>query len=816
MSHIKLHFNSFFLFLIAIFAAGTPVAFSQQTATIKGRVINANHQGLVDVNLGLQGTSLGTASGKKGYFTIKNVPVGRYTFTVTAVGFKTARKSISLKNGQILRLTIHLSRSNNRLQQIVVEGESPKNRYAIEKSIYPAKIPLDRMENPQVVGNIPHSLMIDQMDYSEGQALNNVTGLEKMEPARGRSGDGGAFYNSRGFILQSKLRNGVAGNITSRIDAVNLEKIEVLKGPSATLYGSALTSYGGLINLVTKKPYNNFGGNITLAAGNYGFHRISADINTPLDSAKTTLLRVTTAYNYKGSFQKNGFDRYFTLNPSFTYKINDRMTLSLDASLDWRHNLNTTLFYPTISSVSNLGVNRADELPLDYRRSFSSADLVQDSRNSIYYGRLTYKISDHLTASTLVTANQSYSDGPNPQFYLLSNVGVTGNPANIGADYIARADEPTSNSTDNMLEIQQNINGDFNLGSLRNRFVAGLDYFRDNSNQHRIRVVFDTVASHGQIPNYNDFNKRAEDAAILKRGSSHKYEGIVYVKNTYSAYASDVLNITDNLLVMAALRVDHFVNNGSYDAAKGTTTGGYHQTALSPKFGLVYRLFGNHVSLFGNEQSGFNNENGANYQGEVFSPQHANQWEGGIKLNLFDGRLSGTLSYYNIKVEDVLRPDPDHPGFSIQNGAQRSKGVEATIITNPVHGLNITTGFSYNNSKYLAASPDLVGRRPVRAGAPWRAHWWISYRLPRVFLPGLGFGFGGNYTGESIIINSKSTGVFLLPAYIVLNAVVFYDFSKFRFSLSTDNLTNHRYWIGRSSIIPQPLRSINGSISFRF
>ncbi|MFD2144597.1 TonB-dependent receptor plug domain-containing protein [Mucilaginibacter antarcticus] len=73
-----------------------------------------------------------------------------------------------------------------------------------------------------------------------------------MWDATGRAGDGGGYFTLRGFPTQTRLRNGVSGLVTSTVDAVNIEKVEVIKGPSATLFGSTLTSFGGLINRVTK------------------------------------------------------------------------------------------------------------------------------------------------------------------------------------------------------------------------------------------------------------------------------------------------------------------------------------------------------------------------------------------------------------------------------------------------------------------------------------------------------------------------------------------------------------------------------------
>jgi iron complex outermembrane receptor protein len=119
--------------------------------------------------------------------------------------------------------------------------------------------------------------------------VRNTPGIQKMWEATGRGGDGGSYYNSRGFIMQSQLRNGIAGIVTSEIDAINLDKLEVIKGPSATLFGSTLTSYGGLLNRVTKKPFDKFGGEVTAAGGSYDFKQLSADINAPLDAAKKML-----------------------------------------------------------------------------------------------------------------------------------------------------------------------------------------------------------------------------------------------------------------------------------------------------------------------------------------------------------------------------------------------------------------------------------------------------------------------------------------------------------------------------------------------
>ncbi|MGC4021115.1 MAG: TonB-dependent receptor [Cyclobacteriaceae bacterium] len=260
------------------------------------------------------------------------------------------------------------------------------------------------------------------------------------------------------------------------------------------------------------------------------------------------------------------------------------------------------------------------------------------------------------------------------------------------------------------------------------------------------------------------------------------------------------------------MRMDHFKNIGSFDAASGQYKGAYQQTVWSPKFGLVYQPIPEQVSFFANYQNGFTNKTGTDYAGNTFKPEHANQWEAGIKLDAAQGKLTSTISYYNIEVENLVRPYPSNPNFSIQDGTQRSKGFEVEVIANPFRGFNIVGGFAYNDSKYTKSEESVQGRRPTTAMSPVTANLWMSYKLTN----GFGFGFGGNHASDNKIMNSTTMGVFILPAYTVLNATLFYDQPKFRFGLKVDNLTDQRYWIGYTTMNPQMPRNIAGSISLKF
>jgi iron complex outermembrane receptor protein len=788
------------LFLLIAFKA-----YAQNTGTIKGRITTSDNKPADYVAVSLNDKTSGTLTNANGSYIFNKLKAGTYLIKISAVGLPAQNQTIDLKNGETLTVDFMLNENAQQLKEVNVNA-TKNNKFIIKQSETVSKMPLTQLENPQVYTTISKDLMTEQLVFSADDAMRNAPGIQLMWQATGRSGDGGSYFNSRGFVTQSRLRNGLAGIVSTSADAANLEKLEVIKGPSATLFGNSLTSYGGLINRVTKKPYDSFGGEVSYAAGSYNLSRLSVDVNTPLDAAKKILFRLNAAGNYQESFQDAGFSKSVFVAPSLSYKATDRLSFLFDAELSYGKNSGSQIFFfPFGQTIAALGVNSADKLNIDYKRAYFSDDLTQNARSTNFFGQAVYKISDHWTSQTNFSSSTSYSNGYSPYFYLLPN------------NNISRNDQSTRDSKNLVTEVQQNFNGDFKIGGLKNRFLGGLDFLRNNSQQYFFGATFDVISTIGLPSTYYNYNKANLSAEYNAPNPNGYFPYPYYYKtNTYSAYVSDVLNITDNFLALAALRIDRFDNQGSYNPATDLTTGVYIQTAYAPKFGLVYQPIKDVVSLFANYQNGFTNLAGADFGGQTFKPEQANQTEGGLKLDAFGGKLSSTLSYYSIKVKDILRADPAHANFSIQNGTQVSKGFEAEVIANPFEGFNAIAGFGYNDSKYINASADVDGRRPGTAAAPYNANLWLSYRFVHGNIKGLGFGFGGNYASENHVINSASIGVFNLPSYMVLNASAFYDLKKYRFGFKCDNLNNEKYWTGFSTVNPQRLRNVAATFAYKF
>jgi len=799
---------------------------TQAQTLLRGRVTNATGTPLSGASIGVQGTGVGADTDNNGEYTLTLSQGGTYVVGVRLLGYLNQEHRVAVKAGETQTRNFILTPGDQQLDEVTVQGDRT-NKFSRKSSEYVGKMPLSNLENPQVYATVGKELLTEQLVFTVDDATRNVPGLQKMWDATGRGGDGGAFYASRGFVVSSQLRNGVAGNVTSDIDAVNLEKLEVIKGPSATLFGSSLTSYGGLLNRVTKKPMDTFGGEVNVAAGSYGFHRVSADVNlvdsnAPIDQPKTLAFRLNTAYTYEDNFQNagyTGFNKSLAVAPSLQWRPNERLTVNIDAEIYKSSGVGKQLIFFYFPS-SALGFDRADKAPLDYRQSYMGPGLIQDSRSTNLFGQVQYRISPSFTSTTYLTSSHSFSNGAGPYFYL--------NPADTitNAVTLSRADQSTQNSQRQIWEVQQLFNGDFHLGSLRNRVVLGLDFLRVDADVNFLGGGFDAVPV-VNVPDYNYRTFNGTTLAAAYAASPPPHYLVTTKSNTYSAFVSDVLNLTDNLSVLAALRLDHFDNKGGISYSPNAA---YSQTSLSPKFGLVYQPVKDRVALFANYQNSFQNPTDGTYidvnrQQRTSKIMQANQWEGGVKLDAAGGRVSATVSYYDIQVKDLLRstPIPDSapgandgiPNAQTQNGTQLSRGVELNLTANPLVGLNVVAGFAYNFSEWKNSSEIENGRRPNSASSPYLANAWVSYRQPAGALRGLGAGFGGNYASDNRIQNT-TLSVFTLPSYTVLNASIFYDQPKYRLSAKVDNLTDQKYWVGYTTMNPQKLRSIIGSIAYKF
>src|SRR6218665_2345001 len=365
-------------FLSFCFAVLTSVsALAQEKATIKGQISLTNNQAADNVSVVLKGTKIGTSTDANGFYEIKNIKPGNYVIKVSGIGYSSKEKSVSLNSGDSIIEDFRISENSQELNEIVVNG----NR----------KNPLARKETQQV-----SRLPLKNID----DALKNAPGLTPLWASTGRGGDGAGYFSLRGFAVQPTMINGLPGLSNGGLDPANIDKIEVIKGPSGTLFGSSLISYGGLINLTTKKPYDHFGGEVSYTAGSNGLNRVTADVNTPLDDEHKINFRVNTAYHTENSFQDAGLKKSFFFAPSLSYQVNDKLSFFINTEFMNNKQTNATMLFLDRGSV--LRVHNMNELGYDNKRSYTSNELLIETPSYNLQAQMNYKFNDQWSSQTVV------------------------------------------------------------------------------------------------------------------------------------------------------------------------------------------------------------------------------------------------------------------------------------------------------------------------------------------------------------------------------------------------------------------------------
>jgi len=380
--------KNFCFLLVVLFSVGVMA----QSSMVSGKITNNQQQALAGVNVVINSQNIGAQTQQDGTFLLDRVPAGTYKLTITYLGYKTKELNVEVLNRSNQDLgSIVLYEGNEILNEVVIKSER-RNKFSRKQTAYVAKLPLKDLENTQVYSTVTNELLESQVVTNFDDALKNATGVEQLWTSTGRGGDGAGYFSLRGFSVQPQLVNGLPGLTNGTINPANIERIEVLKGPSATLFGNAVSSYGGLINVVTKKPYVGTGGQISYTAGSYGFNQVVADVNSALSEKDNIYFRVNTAYTSQQSFQDAGFSKSFFVAPSLSYKVNNKLSFSFYAEITQAEQTNPMFLFLNRSAPTES--QNLSELNYNNKLSFTSNDLTLENPNQNYRFEADYKLSD--------------------------------------------------------------------------------------------------------------------------------------------------------------------------------------------------------------------------------------------------------------------------------------------------------------------------------------------------------------------------------------------------------------------------------------
>ena len=740
--------------------------FAQKTGTVSGKVVSSDKENAAFVSVYIPGTNYGTTTNEQGFFTLRRIPEGQHEIAFSLIGLETKTVNLSVLPGQTTDAgTIILNEKLSVLEEAVVVA-SRLNQFAAKSTEYVAGIPLKNINNPQSYSSITGALMKEQMVTDLTDAMKSITGGGGYV----KSNEGNISVYLRGFRSDAYVKDGMLSFVRVPVDPQNVERMEIIKGPSAVMYGSAnnnVSSYGGVLNRVSKKPMEQKSTELSYSTGSWELNRLTADINSPLDTEGKALLRVNGAYHSENSFKDAGMQRDYLFAPALTYQFNDKLKVSVLAELF--HTKRTLTF---ANGVANTVTAKTwNELDWDYKKSYWSNSMAGKMNSKTVNGIIEYQISPKIKSTTAISTAEIDVEANFLRLYFTSNTSVQ--PWVI--QYMPR--------TAGSIHAKQEFSGALDWGKIKHKFLGGISYVHVYDRYQRNKgnwIKYDEIdMTTGQSPTYSlQANQELANAAGINAiRSSYK---------TLSAYASDAINVTDYITFLGGIRFDrNLLDNTETNGIEGTD--GYNLNAFSYKAGLVLSPVKDQFSVFGNYMNGYNLVTpGADNTGTQldWDPEYAKQWEVGSKIDLFEKKLMSTLSYYQIKIENQVITSN---GEQYQNGTNTtSKGIEVELIANPISGLNFVSGFTHNKAYYDATPEYRVTYTPENL-----FNFWGSYRIMKGQLKGFGGGLGINYASETFV---NTTNTFGSKAYTVADASLFYDLSKIRFSMKLDNLTNEKYY----------------------
>ena len=785
-----------------------------QDGQLKGVVRTSDNMPAAHVNVQLKEIKKGTVSSEDGSYNLTGIPEGKYTLIVSFVGLQTIHKPVTVTNGETNNLDFTLVENENQLAEIVITASRSMN----ERPVGIGKQLIKPMDLPQSVAIIGKDVLERQQVLRLSDALQNVTGVYLM----GATGGYQEEIAARGYAFGSSntFKNGARYNNGAMPEMSGVEKVEFLKGGSAILFGNVAA--GGIMNIVTKKPKFENGGEISFRTGSYDFYKPSLDVYGALGNSKTAAYRFNTTYEKAGSFRDEVKSERFYINPSFLFKLGKKTELLVEGD------------YLKDNRTPDYGIGAIDYKLIDLPRSrFLGVNWGYNKAEQI---TSTATITHHLSSNWQLRGLVSY------QNYDVELFGAA-RPAStsIKSDGTWARGLQKNKTREDYYIAQLDLSGKFKTGSVEHTllFGADADKYRTVSNTYLLtgyndnlrnaaikgKNVYDTI----NIFNPSTFHGRNDipDLSIDRITTSPIQR--------YGIYIQDLMAITNKLKVLAGVRYSYQNNQQArVDSVAKRNTGyvaGYTSDAFSPRVGIVYQPWKN-VSVFTSYTNTFAVNTGRDIYDQPLPASIIDQYEVGAKTDLLRELLSVNVTLYKIVNSNLAQTAltlSDGSANSNSNikelaGEATSKGVEVDIVTKSIHGFTVLAGYSYNDTRYTKANNknfqtgDRLRYNPAHTA---NAHIFYAFN-PQTRLRGFNIGFGSYFVGDRLAGRNPSTSspsnkLIPLPDYFLFDASAGYAGNKFSVRVKMTNLSDKLSYNAHddNSINPIAPRQFAATVSYR-
>jgi catecholate siderophore receptor len=578
------------------------------------------------------------------------------------------------------------------------------------------------VDTPQTVTEIPKQLLADQNSVSVLDALRSVPGISI---AAGEGGQQGDNLSIRGFNAQNDFyRDGMLDFGSYYRDPFDLDTIEVLKGPSATLFGRGST--GGVINEVTRRAQAGAVTAGTLSFGTDGTERLTLDVDRSSKALGGSAIRLNAMVHDAGI---SGIDvahtRRYGVAPSLAFGLDTATRLRIDYfrqqsydtqsyGLPWLNGrpapVQRSNFYgypddDYLRSIVNIGTVRVER---DLGHAVTVHDQIRYSAFNIGQRAVEPEFLGYTGSTDIVPASLPLSS-----LQVSRNVLALSGPSTL---------------LDNQLEAEAR----FATGTVRHAVLAGFEVQRQTSDI--TRYLYPQGKTSLLAPDLS--------TPFVYRSTIRSISGSV--SNDTAPYVNDTISIGRYLQLLGGWRWDHYTTEYKQIVAPAT-----YVTRVDdhPSYrGAVVLKPAENGSVYFNYGSSFDPSGEAialTAATARVAPQTSTTYEVGTKWDL--GRLSLAGALYQIQMANVRETDPSDATRTILAGNYRSRGIELSLSGHLTRYWEVFGGYGYDDV-IVVSSPNRLELHNAPPNAPKHTlALWSEYQLPALRLT---LGAGVNYTSS--------------------------------------------------------------------
>ncbi len=660
-----------------------------------------------------------------------------------------------------------------RLAPITVDAVLPgtiTDSYVAPDNFASTRTDTPTIDTPQSTQAITRQALEDAGATNVSDAFEYLAGITQENNIGGIFGD---RYLARGFDTDNILINGNRSGRPTTLDTANVERVEAIRGPTATLFGRA--DPGGLVNVVTKQPLAEplyeaalQGGTGFFGDGSrYRDVRATVDSGGPVDEQGRIRYRFNAAAEYEQSFRKDVEDTLFFVSPVVDFEVDDRTIANLELTYQYRE------------FVFDRGVPFVDgkpELPTDW---YIGEDQTPNIDSNYLSGtfRVDRELTDALTGRLGIYT--SYNDLNGPGIQLVNVTGSQGTPQRFDFD-----------SSDLVVTVQPELVAEIETGPVGHTVLFGVD-----ASYRRSRGT--TLAGPvGTAFDLFDPNFPIDAPAQPESFANH----IDIIAKELGIYLQDQIDLSDQWKLLAGLRWDAVWLDSEDEFApffpKQNTK--FDDTALLPRVGIVYQPI-EEVGIYASYSETYRPPtlatNQVDVDGEQVKPEEGRSLEVGIKLDTFDGRLTGTLAAYRADKENVLQADPFNPGATTNIGRVRSQGIEFDLSGEVFENFSIGATYAYTDARVSSNdSPNLPKGTKLRNVPRHAASLQVAYRFTEGTLQGLRL-FGGMVYEDDKRTDTSPTIRTRIPDSVRFDLGASYELTEnVQARLFIQNLTDEEYY----------------------